>query len=102
MHADTNSEVFYGLFVMYTVAVPIFHAYAHNASCQHKFSPRNNIIDGFGLTDVENVERLRSYLGRFSKMTKEMSSSNRTDLLSDALSHYCKLKQRKLNSRIRV
>ena len=86
--------------VMYTVAVPIFHAYAHNTSCHHKFYPRN--IDGFGLTDVENVERLRSYLGRFSKMTKEMSSSNRIDLLSDALSHYCKLKQRKLNSRIPV
>ena len=74
--------------------MPIFHAYAHNASCQHAFSPRN--IEGFGLTDGENVERLWSYLGRFAKMTKEMSSGNRIDLLSDALSHYCKLKQRKL------
>lgn len=74
--------------------MPIFHAYAHNASCQHAFSPRN--IEGFGLTDGENVERLWSYLGRFAKMTKEMSSGNRIDLLSDTLSHYCKLKQRKL------
>ena len=29
-------------------------------------------------------------------MTKEMSSGNRIDLLSDVLSHYCKLKQWKL------
>jgi len=76
------------------VAVPVFHAYAHNASCQHQFSPRN--IEGFGLTDGENVERLWSYLGRFARMTKEMSSGNRVDLLTDALSHYCKQKQRKL------
>ena len=91
---QANSDVFYGLLDKCTVAVPIFHAYAHNASCQHAFSPRN--IEGFGLTDGENVERLWSYLGRFAKMTKEMSSGNRIDLLSDVLSHYCKLKQRKL------
>ena len=94
VHMQANSEVFHALLDKCTVAVPIFHAYAHNASCQHKFNPRN--IEGFGLTDGENVERLWSYLGRFSKMTKEMSSGNRIDLLSDALSHYCKLKQRKL------
>ena len=46
---------------------------------QNQFSPRN--IEGFGLTDGENVERLWSYLGRFSRMTKEMSSGNRIDLL---------------------
>lgn len=61
------------------VAVPIFHSYAHNALCQHRFSPRN--AEGFGLTDGENVERLWSFLGRFAKMSKEMSPSNRVDLL---------------------
>ncbi len=38
------------------VAVPIFHAYAHDAQCQSKYSPRNQ--HGFGLIDGENVERL--------------------------------------------
>ncbi len=72
------------------VAIPIFHSYAHNALCQHRFSPRN--AEGFGLTDGENVERLWSFLGRFAKMSKEMSPSNRIDLLSNALMHYCSLK----------
>ena len=53
---QANSDVFYGLLDKCTVAVPIFHAYAHNASCQHAFSPGN--IEGLGLTDGENVERL--------------------------------------------
>lgn len=91
---QANSEMFQDLLDKCVVAVPVFHAYAHNASCQHQFSPRN--IEGFGLTDGENVERLWSYLGRFARMTKEMSSGNRVDLLTDALSHYCKQKQRKL------
>ena len=94
VYMQANSEVFHALLDKCTVAVPIFHAYAHNASCQHRFN-----IEGFGLTDGENVERLWSYLGRFSKMTKEMSG-NRIDLLSDALSHYCKVKQRKLGKYI--
>lgn len=92
--SQANSEAFQDLLDKCVVAVPVFHAYAHNASCQHQFSPRN--IEGFGLTDGENVERLWSYLGRFARMTKEMSSGNRVDLLTDALSHYCKQKQRKL------
>lgn len=91
---QANSEVFQELLDKCIVAVPVFHAYAHNASCQHQFSPRN--IEGFGLTDGENVERLWSYLGRFARMTKEMSSGNRVDLLTDALSHYCEQKRRKL------
>ena len=32
------------------------------------------------------------FLGRFARMSKEMSSANRVDVLSDALPHYCKLK----------
>lgn len=68
------------------MAVPIFHSYAHNAKCQYQYSPRNK--KGYGLCDGENIERLWSYLGKFCKMTKEMSSSNRMDVLTDALNHY--------------
>lgn len=42
------------------------------------------------------LERLWSYLGLFRKMTKEMSSSHREDVLSDALFYLAK----KLKSRI--
>ncbi len=52
---------------------------------KHKYNPRN--ITGFGLADGENVERLLSFLGRFSSMTKEMSAANRTDALTDALNY---------------
>ena len=34
------------------------------------------------------MERLWSYLGKFSKITKEMTPENRTDLLVDGLLHY--------------
>ena len=91
---QANSEIFQDLLDKCVVAVPVFHAYAHNASSQHQFSPRN--VEDFGLTDGENVERLWSYLGCFARMTKKMSSGNRVDLLTDALSHNCKQKQTKL------
>lgn len=42
------------------------------------------------------LERLWSYLGLFRKMTKEMSSTHREDVLSDALFYLAK----KLKSRI--
>lgn len=43
---------------------------------------------GLGLTDGESIERLWSYLGGFSKITKEMTPENRVDLLTDGLLHY--------------
>lgn len=43
---------------------------------------------GFGLTDGEVLERLWSFLRRFSKMTKEMRAAHRVDVLTDAL-FYC-------------
>ena len=46
---------------------------------------------GFGLTDGEVLERLWSYLRRFSKMTKEMRPSHRVDVLTDSLLYYSKL-----------
>lgn len=37
-----------------------------------------------------------SYLGRFSRATKEMTPANRVDLLSDAALHYAAKKSAKL------
>ena len=45
-------------------------------------------LPGFGLTDGEEMERIWSYMRRFSFMTKEMTPSHRVDLLTDALLHY--------------
>ena len=41
-----------------------------------------------GLSDGEVMERLWSYLRRFSRMTKEMRPSHRTDVLCHALNDY--------------
>ena len=43
---------------------------------------------GIGLSDGEVMERLWSYLRRFSRMTKEMRPSHRTDVLVHALVYY--------------
>ena len=47
-------------------------------------------MDGFGLSDGEQLERLWSFLRRFGKMTKEMRPSHRIDVLSDAILHYAR------------
>ena len=58
-------------------------------------SPRHK--EGFGLTDGEVLERLWSFLRRFSKMTKEMRPSHRIDILTDALLHYSRLSSKNLS-----
>ncbi|KAK3699988.1 hypothetical protein QZH41_011455, partial [Actinostola sp. cb2023] len=68
------------------LACPQFHVYGHGADCQIRYSPRR--LPGWGLCDGEVMERLWSYLGKFKKMTKEMSSSHRQDILTDALHFY--------------
>ena len=55
-------------------------------SQQLRNSPRYK--PGFGCTDGEVLERLWSYLRRFSRMTKEMRPSHRIDVLTDALLYY--------------
>ncbi|XP_063399129.1 uncharacterized protein LOC134683743, partial [Mytilus trossulus] len=67
-------------------SIPIFHSYGHKMSCQVLYGPRRT--SGIGLTDGESLERLWSYLGKFSRITKEMTPENRIDLLTDALLHY--------------
>jgi len=53
-------------------------------------------IPEIGLSDGECMERLWSYLRRFSRMTKEMNASHRTDVLAHSLLYYSQLKIQKL------
>ncbi len=60
---------------------------------QVQFGPRR--YSGIGLSDGETMERLWSYLRRFSHMTKQMRPSHRVDVLAHALVYYGILTQRK-------
>lgn len=51
-----------------------------------------------GLSDGEVMERLWSYLRRFSRMTKEMRPSHRIDVLSQALWYYGQKTKRKFGN----
>ncbi len=53
--------------------------------------------EGFALTDGEAMERMWSYLvRRFSRMTKEMRPSHRTDIIIHALVYYGLRKKKSL------
>ena len=58
------------------------------------FSPLR--CDGLGLSDGEVMERLWSFLRRFSRMTKEMRPPHRIDVLCHALLYYGYKTKRKL------
>ena len=94
-----------GLLQKITLLIPSFHAYGHKPSCQVNFEvvfwSRITVMysplrcEGVGLSDGEVMERLWSYLRRFTRMIKEMRPSHRTDILSHALLFYgCRSKQR--------
>ncbi|PIK58286.1 hypothetical protein BSL78_04792 [Apostichopus japonicus] len=68
------------------LAVPAFHIYGHKPSCQITYSTRR--VDGFALSDGEQVQRLWSYMRNFVTSTREMTPSHRIDALCDALIHY--------------
>ena len=53
---------------------------------QVAFSPL--FVKGIGLSDGEVMERLWSYLRRFTRMTKEMHPAHRVDVLAQALLYY--------------
>lgn len=78
------------------------HACAHTdyryciLSYQVLYAPLQ--CDGFGLSDGEVMERLWSYLRRFSRMTKEMRPSHRTDVLVHALLYYGYMSKKKLGT----
>lgn len=61
---------------------------------QVEYSPLR--CTGLGLSDGEVLERLWSYLRRFSRMTKEMRPAHRTNVLSHALLYYASIKRTKL------
>ncbi len=61
---------------------------------QIQYSPIQN--EDIGLTDGEVMERLWSFLRRFSRMTKEMRPAHRIDVLSHALTYYSKQKTDRL------
>lgn len=89
-----------------TFALPSFHAYGHKPACQVRpivqieltvmhmhmlcfqilYSPLR--VEGIGLADGEVMERLWSYLRRFTRMTKEMRPAHRIDVLTHALLYY--------------
>ena len=86
-------------------ALPSFHAYGHKPQCQVSTAQLTwkcihmlyiGLLvslgpircTGLGLSDGEVMERLWSYLRRFSRMTKEMRPSHRTDILCHALIYY--------------
>lgn len=60
--------------------------FCFDSALKISYSCRN--VEGAGLADGEQLERLWSYLRRFGKVTKEMTPSHRVDLLTDALLHY--------------
>eukprot|EP00794_Sanderia_malayensis_P001316 gene1316-1462_t len=78
------------LFSNCTFLTPDWHAYGHVASCQLQYAVRYS--PEFGLTDGESTERLWSFLRRFTAITKEMTRTHRTDLLTDALIYFARRK----------
>lgn len=65
---------------------------------QIQFGPLR--CEGIGMSDGEVMERLWSYLRPFSRMTKEMRSSHRTDVLAHALIYYGLKKKKKMGEHI--
>ena len=63
----------------------IFYQIKVRYSCRWK--------SGYALTDGEVMERLWSFLRRFSDSTKEMTPGHRIDRLTGALLHYAKKKR---------
>ncbi|KAJ8344619.1 hypothetical protein SKAU_G00288120 [Synaphobranchus kaupii] len=59
-----------------------------DSSVPHEIKYSTWRLEGFGTTDGEGMERLWSYLRRFSRMTKETTPSHRLDLLTDGLLNY--------------
>lgn len=97
-----------------SLSLPSFHAYGHNTQCQVcvvlLFYSANisklfiQVVYGptrysdIGLSDGEVMERLWSYLRRFSRMTKEMRPAHRIDVLTQALWYYGLKTKRKLGN----
>jgi hypothetical protein len=79
--------------------VPKLHAHVHEWKCYRKYHPLR--IPGTAETDGETSERVWSYLGRFSLITREMLEANRQDLLADAWNYFRIKKQSSLLSSLK-
>ena len=55
-------------------------------------------MEGIGLSDGEVMERLWSYLRRFTRMTKEMRPAHRIDVLTHALVYYGMTTKKKIGN----
>lgn len=63
---------------------------------QVRYNPRR--LQGYGLTDGEQLERFWAFLRLFAKITKEMTPSHRMDMLAMAVSHFIHKKQRSMGT----
>ena len=63
-----------------------------------EYNTRN--VEGMGLTDGENIERLWSYLDKFVTMTRPMSKSLRHLTLTQALDLYKEERIKNLGTQI--
>ncbi|KAF7299425.1 hypothetical protein MIND_00892300 [Mycena indigotica] len=66
-------------------ALPVWHAAAHEESCQNSNSLSYTV--GVGRTDGESIERTWSILNPASFATKEMGQGNRHDTIEDRVDH---------------
>ncbi|KAJ7027962.1 hypothetical protein C8F04DRAFT_1212258 [Mycena alexandri] len=67
-------------------ALPVWHAAAHEVSCQNKNSL--TYLDGVGRTDGEGIERTWSVLNPIAWATKEMGRGGRADCIEDKIDHH--------------
>ncbi|KAJ7049774.1 hypothetical protein C8F01DRAFT_1264802 [Mycena amicta] len=65
--------------------LPVWHAIAHEASCQAANSLSHAV--GVGRTDGEGIERTWAILNPISFSTKEMGEGNRHDTIDDKVDH---------------
>ncbi|KAJ7060539.1 hypothetical protein C8F01DRAFT_988536, partial [Mycena amicta] len=66
-------------------ALPVWHAAAHEESCQVENSLTYNV--GVGRTDGEGIERTWAVLNPIGFATKEMGQGNRHDTIEDKVDH---------------
>ncbi|KAI9251945.1 hypothetical protein BDA99DRAFT_608054 [Phascolomyces articulosus] len=67
-------------------SVSVFHAFSHNIQCQIRYNPR--YMEGLGLSDGEEMERLWSCLSKFVTQTRQMTAKNRMLTLCHAIEHF--------------
>ncbi|KAJ7036476.1 hypothetical protein C8F04DRAFT_954001 [Mycena alexandri] len=67
-------------------ALPVWHASAHEESCQNQNSL--TYLEGVGRTDGEGIERTWSVLNPIAWATKEMAKGARADAIEDKIDHH--------------